>query len=270
MALMSAYNDELDPESKSTYEQVAYVCMQEDVYVSSKPSNTFRKQVLPSFSSFRLGARVTAFLVRPAVSSSYLSNVATRYRSRQGPERLHIAATAETQVTESHLEPAYYFNQDNLDAFEEESISHRTASAALDRLESIGMSSPSHVVSLCRILEHSKHRSCWEYSVEALVSDTLELAIKADVSRNTILLVYSTKSGLASRRANIFEFQDYVRDHIKTYADRVEKHQLGSSELVCRDIEDTMLEVWQSMPVGFGASQPLESHPGGQYPRWRL
>ncbi|KAG8699089.1 hypothetical protein FRC08_005510 [Ceratobasidium sp. 394] len=135
-------------------------------------------------------------------------------------------------------------------------MSHGSANAVLDRLESMGLSNPSNVVNLCRILEHSKDRSCWEYSIEALLSDTLEPAVKADATRDTILLVNPIKSSPASGEFNIFEFQDHVREHIRAYADRVEKHQLGVSGLICKEVEETMSEVWRALPIGFGALLP--------------
>ncbi|KAG8719307.1 hypothetical protein FRC09_011351 [Ceratobasidium sp. 395] len=249
-ALLSAYNDELDKASKNVYEHVAYICMQEDIHVSAKSPNRFRKQFFPLISGLRLGARMAAFFTQPTSSSTSLGRTIPRPAIQRGATRSRIATTAQPVELQSGV--TQDSTQGVLGMVGEpdisRAISHETANAALDRLESIGMSDPSHVVSLCRLLEHSKHQSCWEYSIEELVSDTLAPAVKADTSRNTVLLVYATKAGLASSRANIFEFQDYIRGHIKTYADRVEKHQLDSSELICRDVEDTMLEVWQSMP----------------------
>ncbi|KAG9089091.1 hypothetical protein FS749_001627 [Ceratobasidium sp. UAMH 11750] len=57
----------------------------------------------------------------------------------------------------------------------------------------------------------------------------------------------------ASKKVNIFDFQCYIRQHIKAYADRVERHGLDSSMLVCHEVEKAMSEVWRSMPEGFGA-----------------
>ncbi|KAG8792650.1 hypothetical protein FRC12_005372 [Ceratobasidium sp. 428] len=287
-ALMSAYNDELDKTGKNVYEHVAYICMQEDMYVSTKSPNRSRKQLLPFISGLRLGARMAAFFTQPTASSTSLGKTTPRSTVQQGlfyidffdhiANRLDIGATrsriaATVQPVELQLGAAQDSTQGVLAIVGEpdmsRAISHETANAALDRLESIGMSDPSHVVSLCRLLEHSKHQSCWEHSIEELVSDTLAPAVKADTSRSTVLLVYATKAGLASSRADIFEFQDYIRGHIKTYADRVEKHQLDSSELVCRDVKDTMLEVWQSMPAE-SSTLPARESRSRSYLDWLL
>ncbi|KAG9124102.1 hypothetical protein FRC07_012833, partial [Ceratobasidium sp. 392] len=56
-------------------------------------------------------------------------------------------------------------------------------------------------------------------------------------------------------KVNILGFQDHIRGHIKTYADRVERHQLGSSFPICYDVETAISYVWRRMPDGFGTKR---------------
>ncbi|KAG8793735.1 hypothetical protein FRC12_001818 [Ceratobasidium sp. 428] len=49
-------------------------------------------------------------------------------------------------------------------------------------------------------------------------------------------------------------FQDsYIKPRIADHARRVDIHMLAAAEFVIEDVEKTMQEVWQGLPLGFGA-----------------
>ncbi|KAG8734963.1 hypothetical protein FRC10_011154 [Ceratobasidium sp. 414] len=115
----------------------------------------------------------------------------------------------------------------------------------------------------------SQRKGDWNglrYSIEALLFDNMEKLVEDRLYLgDTITWVRKArqpveKAGQAAAReeplpekVNIFDFQCYIRQHIKAYADRVERHGLDSSMLVCHEVEKAMSEVWRSMPEGFGA-----------------
>ncbi|KAG9079202.1 hypothetical protein FS749_008737, partial [Ceratobasidium sp. UAMH 11750] len=190
-ALLSTVSDELDIKNKNDYEQVFSVCLQEQLAARIKPPTAFRAYFLPLVWKLPLGTRVMRLFGRPAMNVSRAAGAASQVDGGRALEELH--STIKTLATKSRLGPTYYLDLIDLGLGSEGTISrimsHGSANAVLDRLESMGLSNPSNVVNLCRILEHSKDRSCWEYSIEALLSDTLEPAVKADATRDTILLV---------------------------------------------------------------------------------
>ncbi|KAG8695400.1 hypothetical protein FRC08_007855, partial [Ceratobasidium sp. 394] len=61
------------------------------------------------------------------------------------------------------------------------------------------------------------------------------------------------ETGRTSESIDIFAFQEYIREHVRTYATRVEQNRLGQSLLVCFDVETAISNVWRSLPKGYGA-----------------
>ncbi|KAG8739659.1 hypothetical protein FRC10_005286 [Ceratobasidium sp. 414] len=126
-------------------------------------------------------------------------------------------------------------------------------SPLLRTLKRVKASDPKGLAEQCReIMSYDSEN--WEYcrkSLRLLLVETLSAVIKAKILNltNHITLVRPGKSSsLLHDEVNIFDFQEHIGNHIKRYADRVDRHQLDSSVLVCQDVRGAILEIWMSMP----------------------
>ncbi|QRV81546.1 hypothetical protein RhiJN_09561 [Ceratobasidium sp. AG-Ba] len=71
----------------------------------------------------------------------------------------------------------------------------------------------------------------------------------------TVRLPLDDDKLLTESRMTVADFQNsYMKERIDTHAMRVAYHRLAPAPLVCRDIINTITEVWKSMPNGFGAA----------------
>ncbi|KAG8734962.1 hypothetical protein FRC10_011153 [Ceratobasidium sp. 414] len=114
------------------------------------------------------------------------------------------------------------------------------------------------------------------HAIQALLHDNLEMLVKTEARSygDLITLVRTVgtevssnlipssrtpvphlqgETGRTSEKVDIITFQEYIREHVRTYATRVEQNHLGQSLLVCFDVETAISNVWRSLPKGHGA-----------------
>lgn len=63
-----------------------------------------------------------------------------------------------------------------------------------------------------------------------------------------IILRIQPQDRLVSTDVTVLQFQDQIRTQIKSHADNISAHQLGSSILVEEDILVAMSNVWMALP----------------------
>ncbi|KAG9084528.1 hypothetical protein FS749_005148 [Ceratobasidium sp. UAMH 11750] len=98
--------------------------------------------------------------------------------------------------------------------------------------------------------------SLWEDSIPELLYDCLKDVVGGELFRlgaaarcmDSDNLVHSLKA------IDFFSFQDRVQQHIRVYAERVSRHQLGSAKDIYRDVENAIAEIWNTMPEGFASN----------------
>ncbi|KAG8694940.1 hypothetical protein FRC08_008167 [Ceratobasidium sp. 394] len=106
----------------------------------------------------------------------------------------------------------------------------------------------------------AQRKNDWDglrYSTKALLCDSLARLVKNEAVSHggTLTLTRTSDMVRTPEKVNIWAFQECIREHIKTYATRVEENHLGLSGAIFRSVETAISGVWKSMPGGFGAKR---------------
>ncbi|KAG8796478.1 hypothetical protein FRC12_021111 [Ceratobasidium sp. 428] len=136
----------------------------------------------------------------------------------------------------------------------EEEFGGLAAVQLLDGLALKGVLGPSEVslVVTCFVAQSS-----FAENVAALAASGLKSILRAilEERRINIRLTPSPQGMQESDKVfmTIGDFQEsYIKPRIADHARRVDTHLLAAAEFVIEDIEKTMQEVWQGLPLGFG------------------
>ncbi|KAG9123936.1 hypothetical protein FRC07_013434 [Ceratobasidium sp. 392] len=136
-------------------------------------------------------------------------------------------------------------------------------SILLNKLERKGPLTPDQTLKACQVMQKYDFVSEWTDSILFLLSKTLSHVVRAELagSSTTLKLVRPNRDGTSSSsEVTVFELHEHIRDHIKTYAKRVQKHQLDIAETVRKDAERALHEIWMELPGSKDASSPSETY----------
>ncbi|KAG8714062.1 hypothetical protein FRC08_012423 [Ceratobasidium sp. 394] len=96
----------------------------------------------------------------------------------------------------------------------------------------------------------------WEDSIPELLYDCLKDVAGGELFRLGAVARYMDSDKLVHslKEIDFFSFQGHIQQHIRVYAERVSRHQLGSAKRICQDVESVIAEIWNAMPGGFASN----------------
>ncbi|KAG8785150.1 hypothetical protein FRC12_017920 [Ceratobasidium sp. 428] len=172
------------------------------------------------------------------------------------PGLLRLARTAISASTLGRLEGSDAMRKLMNKAFDqtEEEFGGLSAVRLLDGLALKGVLGPSEVsiIVTCFVAQSS-----FAENVAALAASGLENMLRAILEEKHLNIQLSPNLQDMQETDQAFmtigDFQEsYIKPRIADHARRVDSHLLAAAEFVIEDIEKTMQEVWQGLPLGFG------------------
>ncbi|KAH7333777.1 hypothetical protein B0J17DRAFT_676816 [Rhizoctonia solani] len=92
----------------------------------------------------------------------------------------------------------------------------------------------------------------WVESLQACVGRSIYNAAKAHIARIESRSISHTDLRSNTRELSAGQFHDYIWEHIRVHAKRVESARLAAAQLVETGIEMAMSDVWTGLPTGYG------------------
>ncbi|KAG8783995.1 hypothetical protein FRC12_019104 [Ceratobasidium sp. 428] len=277
-AIISAWKAKDDAESTSSSNQIKLIYEEElvsttlkTIAASDKERRLWlsRKQQIPLRKHLVASASAPFIALGMGIGNFLLPGGQADFRDLHRSTRLRLGAktfvvglrTASTwKLLSTHTEQDHSAHEARGEYPVEYTICRDVGNTLLNRLKRMNLAAPEDLQELCRLMlkDETPLQSWdeWSNSILMLLAQTLSSIVTTEIlsSDKRIGLVLSDQDRMASgsRQVSIVDSQEHIRAHIGTYASRVGQHRLDSAVLVCRDAEEAILEIWRTMPDGFG------------------